>query len=98
MTLKTASRIETAIRAVVGIIFLPFNIIRLILLAIAWPFEKIIENNIYSVYGFCDWIGIKLQQNSDEVKNGEIQNPYMIRSYTARFMHKMWEEEKQNKS
>lgn len=94
MTLKTASRIETAIRAVVGIIFLPFNIIHLILLAIAWSFEKIIEN----VYCFCDWIGIKLQQNSDEVKNGEIQNPYMIRSYTARFMHKMWEEEKQNKS
>ena len=90
MTLKTASRIETAIRVVGYIIFMPFNIIRSILLALVWPFEKIIDY----VLCFFDWLGLKLQQNCDEVKNGEIQNPYMIRSYTARLMYKIWQEYK----
>jgi hypothetical protein len=87
MTLKTASRIETAIRVAASIIFMPFDIIRSILLALAWPFEKIIDYCLC----FCDWLGLKLQQSSDEVKNGEIQNPYMIRSYTARLMYKTWQ-------
>lgn len=94
MTLKTASRIETVIRIITTIICLPFFIVHGILVILVWPFDKILEYDVY----FCDWIGLKLQQNSDEVKNGEIQNQYMIRNYTARFMHKMWEEEKQNKS
>lgn len=88
MTLKTASRIETAIRVVASIIFFPFNIIRSILLVLAWPFGKIIDYGLC----FCDWLGLKLQQNCNEVKNGEIQNPYMIRSYTARLMYKTWQE------
>ena len=88
MTLKTASRIETVIRVVASIIFMPFNIIRTILLVLVWPFEKIIDYGLC----FCDWLGLNLQQNSDEVKNGEIQNQYMIKSYTARFMYKTWQE------
>jgi hypothetical protein len=88
MTLKTASRIETAIRIITTIICLPFFIVHGILVILAWPFDKILEYDVY----FCDWIGLKLQQNCDEVKNGEIQNQYMIRNYTARFMYKTWQE------
>ena len=90
MKLKTASRLETAIRIITTIICLPFFIIHGILEILEWPFDKISEYDVY----FCDWIGLKLQQNSDEVKNGEIQNQHMIRCYTARMMHKMWEKEK----
>ena len=90
MKLKTASRLETAIRIITTIICLPFFIIHGILEILEWPFDKILEYDAY----FCDWAGLKLQQNSDETKNGEIQNKYMIKSYTARYMNLLWEKEK----
>lgn len=94
MKLKTASRLETAFRIITTIICLPFFIIHGILEILEWPFDKILEYDAY----FCDWVGLKLQQNSDEVKNGEIQNQYMIRSYTARYMNLLWENEKKKRN
>lgn len=89
MKLKTASRLETAFRIITTIICLPFFIIHWILEILDLPFDKILEEDEY----FCDWIGLKLQQNSDEVKNGEIQNQYMIRNYTARYMYSFYKNE-----
>ena len=94
MKLKTASRLETAIRIITTIICLPFFIIHGILEIFEWPFDKILEYDAY----FCDWVGLKLQQSSDETKNGEIQNKYMIKSYTARYMYMLYKNEFINKN
>ena len=90
MNLKHAAKLELLIRIITFIIFLPLVIIRYILLGLAWPFDILLEYDTY----FCDWVGGKLLQNSEEVKNGEIKNDYAIRTYTARYMYAVMKKEK----
>lgn len=90
MNLKHAAKLELLIRIITFIIFLPLVIIRCILKGLAWPLDKLLEYYAY----FCDWVGIKLQQNSEEVKNGEIKNSRSIRTYTARYMYNVMKKEK----
>lgn len=79
MKLKHLSKIETTIRFILIAIALPFGIVCRIFDIIKRPFSWVVEELAI----FSRWVGNKLLQCSDEVKDGTIKNQHYIRSSTA---------------
>lgn len=98
MKLKTAARLETALRVMTFILLFPFWIAHLILkwvfTVLVWPFEKLLELDV----DLCWNVGNALLKKSDEVKSGQICNQTIIRTETARRANILWESEKKNKN
>lgn len=97
MKLKTASKIEICIRAVIFILLIPFEAVKQIVkytsTALIWPIDKLLDWLVH----ICWKIGNKLLRNSEEVKSGQICNDAWIRTETARRGYIIWKYENENK-
>lgn len=93
MTLKTASRIEWAIRLLVSIIEFPFMLVVFICKAIKWLIETVIDTPCYRL---CRWAGHKLLMGSDEVKDRTIKNTDALKR-NAIAVYALWKEEQETK-
>lgn len=94
MKLKTAARINTAFIVITVVLLFPVYILKLVLNALVWPLEKLLELDTY----LCLKVGNMLLKKSDEVKTGQICNQRIIRTETARRANAMFENEKMNKN
>ena len=95
MKLKTASILQVLTTYAVGLLFLPFSLIFGLLNLLTWPFEQLIEWRFY----INNVIGNKLLRNSEEVKNGYIQNQEVIRTKTALYTYLIMKaQEQKNKN
>lgn len=94
MKLKTAARINTAFIVITVVLLFPVYILKLVLNALVWPLEKLLELDTY----LCLKVGNMLLKKSDEVKTGQICNQRIIRTETARRSNAMFENEKMNKN
>lgn len=94
MKLKTATRINTAFIVITVVLLFPVYILKLVLNALVWPLEKLLELDTY----LCLKVGNMLLKKSDEVKTGQICNQRIIRTETARRANAMFENEKMNKN
>ena len=90
MKLKTAASIETIFDIIIGILYLPFKLVSVIIYFILQPFVWL-ENK----KGDLTWyVGNRLLKRSNEVKTNQIKNKDMIMMYTARTINRLWEKEK----
>lgn len=80
MTLKTASRIETAFVAVTVILALPFAITLQILEWMEKPFVWVLDIRAWLSFK----VGNRLLRMLDLVKSGDIANTDVLRKWTAR--------------
>lgn len=94
MKLKTAARINTVFIVITVVLLFPVYILKLVLNALVWPLEKLLELDAY----LCLKVGNMLLKKSDEVKTGQICNQAIIRTETARRANVMFENEKTNKN
>lgn len=89
MKLKTAASIETIFDIIIGILYLPFKLVSVIIYFILQPFVWL-ENK----RGDLTWyVGNRLLKHSDEVKTNHIKNKKMIMMYTARTVNRLLEKE-----
>ena len=70
MKLKTAARINTSFIVITVVLLFPVYILKLVLNALVWPLEKLLELDTY----LCLKVGNMLLKKSDEVKTGQICN------------------------
>lgn len=94
MKLKTATKIEIAIKWLTGFLLFP--------LALVLGLFTLVCKGIDWIFGirnlFCNSIGNKLLRTSDEVKNGKIKNRDAIEQFTAMVAYKkLLREEKEEK-
>lgn len=92
MKLKTAAKIEYAFDIIIGVLYLPFKLISVIIYYILQPFVWLDNKRDDLMW----YVGNRLVKCSEEVKTNQIKNKDMIMMYTARTINRLWEREKDN--
>ena len=92
MKLKTAASIETTFDIIIGVLYLPFKLISVIIYYILQPFVWLDNKRDDLMW----YVGNRLVKCSEEVKTNQIKNKDMIMMYTARTINRLWEKEKDN--
>ena len=98
MKLKTAKNIEWTVRLILSIIEFPFVTVKeVIRLIVEWIVVKPVDVLIVNPTDrFCHWLGNRLLLNSEEVKDGTICNPDVLK-YNAYGVYHLWKKEQEKK-
>lgn len=89
MKLKTAAKIEYSFDIIIGVLYLPFKLISVIIYYILQPFVWLDNKRDDLMW----YVGNRLLKRSDEVKTNYIKNKEMIMMYTARTVNRLLEKE-----
>lgn len=89
MKLKTAANIEYTFDIILGVLYLPFKLISVIIYYILQPFVWLDNKRDDLMW----YVGNRLLKRSDEVKTNYIKNKEMIMMYTARTVNRLLEKE-----
>lgn len=90
MKLKTAAKIEYTFDIIIGVLYLPFKLISVIIYYILQPFVWLDNKRDNLMW----YVGNRFVKCCDEVKTNQIKNKDMIMMYTARTINRLWEKEK----